>query len=267
MRWSCTILRRSTSTRADLGVAPPSTGSRMPLAVRKNGRAMSEMTTSTLAAALWDFDGTLADTEPLWINAEYDLISQLGGTWSDEDAEQLVGNSLLDSGSYILNAIGRVDLSPAWVVEQLLAAVLDHMRQHPIVWRPGALELLESFAVAGVPCALVSASYRVLLDAALRQLPDWAFQVSVAGDEVSRGKPHPEPYEKACTALGVSAQHCVVLEDSETGCRAGNAAGALVLAVPNRVEIPHAPRRLHVRSLADLDAAAVARMLEQSNAS
>jgi HAD superfamily hydrolase (TIGR01509 family) len=236
-------------------------------AVRKNGRAMSEMTTSTLAAALWDFDGTLADTEPLWMAAEYDLIGQLGGTWSEEHAEQLVGNSLLDSGSYILNAIGRVDLSPAWVVEQLLAAVLDHLRQHPIIWRPGALELLASFSAAGVPCALVSASYRVLLDAALRQLPEGTFQVSVAGDEVSRGKPHPEPYEKACTALGVSAQHCVVLEDSETGCRAGNAAGALVLAVPNRVEIPHAPRRLHVSSLADLDAPAVARMLEQSNAS
>jgi beta-phosphoglucomutase-like phosphatase (HAD superfamily) len=102
-----------------------------------------------------------------------------------------------------------------------------------------------------------------LLNAALDQLPEGTFQVSVAGDEVSRGKPHPEPYEKACTALGVSARHCVVLEDSETGCRAGNAAGALVLAVPNRVPIPRAPRRLHVNSLADLDAAAVAQLLEQ----
>ena len=89
---------------------------------------MSDTTTSTLAAALWDFDGTLADTEPLWIAAEYDLINQLGGTWSEEHAEQLVGNSLLDSGSYILNAIGRVDLSPAWVVEQLLT---DRRGPHP----------------------------------------------------------------------------------------------------------------------------------------
>ena len=164
---------------------------------------MSDTTTSTLAAALWDFDGTLADTEPLWLAAEYELIGQLGGTWSDEHAEQLVGNSLLDSGSYILNAIGRVDLSPAWVVEQLLTTVVNHIRRYPIVWRPGAIELLGSFAAAGVPCALVSASYRVLLDVALSQLPEGTFQVSVAGDEVSRGKPHPEPYEKACTALGV----------------------------------------------------------------
>ena len=226
---------------------------------------MSDTTTSTLAAALWDFDGTLADTESLWIAAEYDLVGRLGCTWSEEHAEQLVGNSLLDSGSYILNTIGRVDLSPAWVVDQLLTAVVDHVKSNPIVWRPGAIELLNSFSEAGVPCALVSASYRVLLDAALRQLPENTFRVTVAGDEVSRGKPHPEPYEKACTALGVVARHCVVLEDSETGCRAGNAAGALVVAIPHRVEIPKAPRRLHVRSLAELDAATVAQILEQFN--
>ncbi len=143
---------------------------------------MSDTTTSTLAAALWDFDGTLADTEPLWIAAEYDLIDKLGGTWSEEDAAQLVGNSLLDSGSYILNAIGRVDLSPAWVVDQLLTAVVDHVKINPIVWRPGAIELLKSFSEAGVPCALVSASYRVLLDAALSQLPEGTFQVTIAAN-------------------------------------------------------------------------------------
>jgi beta-phosphoglucomutase-like phosphatase (HAD superfamily) len=57
---------------------------------------MSDTTTSTLAAALWDFDGTLADTESLWIAAENDLVARRGGTWSEEHAEQLVGNSLLD---------------------------------------------------------------------------------------------------------------------------------------------------------------------------
>ena len=74
-------------------------------------------TPTTLASCrLWDFDGTLADTEPLWIEAEFELIGQLGGHWSMEHAEQLVGNSLLDSGTYILNTIGRHDLTPAWVV-------------------------------------------------------------------------------------------------------------------------------------------------------
>jgi HAD superfamily hydrolase (TIGR01509 family) len=226
---------------------------------------MCETTTTTVAAALWDFDGTLADTEPLWIAAEFELIAELGGHWSEEHADQLVGNSLLDSGAYILNVIDRPDLTPAWVVEQLISQVVRQLQEHPIRWRPGARALLESLAAAGVPCALVSASYRVLLDAALSQLPAGTFGVSIAGDEVTLGKPHPEPYERACRALGVHPRRCVVFEDSETGARSGNAAGAVVIAIPNRVAVPSAPRRVHVSSLTELDAASVGRMLEHVN--
>ena len=224
-------------------------------------------TTATLAAALWDFDGTLADTEPLWIEAEYELITSLGGTWSQAQAKELVGSSLLDSGAYILNAIDRRDLSPAWVVDQLLGRVVELLAGRPMPWLPGALDLLTAFAQAQVPCALVSASYRVLLDAALTRLPMGTFQTSVAGDEVRLGKPHPEPYERACRALGVDARRCVVFEDSETGARSGNAAGALVIAVPNRVPISAAPRRMHVTSLTELDADRVAALMEQVDAS
>jgi HAD superfamily hydrolase (TIGR01509 family) len=221
---------------------------------------------SSLAAVLWDFDGTLADTEPLWIEAEFELIGQLGGQWSIEHAHQLVGNSLLDSGSYILNTIGRADLTPEWVVNQLTSYVVDHVSRGPMPWRPGAIELLESLRAAGVPCALVSASYRVLLDAALTRLPMGMFQTSIAGDEVQQGKPHPEPYERACSALGVDARRCVVIEDSEFGARSGNAAGAFVIAVPNHVGISAAPRRTHVASLTELDVARVIALLEQADA-
>lgn len=216
-------------------------------------------------AVLWDFDGTLADTEPLWIAAEYELIGRLGGTWSDEHAYQLVGNSLLDSGSYLLHAIGREDLSPAWVVDQLIARVIAGL-SGPVPWRPGALELLAALTAAKVPCALVSASYRVVLNAALDRLPPQTFAVSVAGDEVVHGKPHPEPYERACAALGVTPSRCVVFEDSETGARSGNAAGALVVAVPQRLPIPPAPRRVQVSSLTELDLASLTRLLDETDA-
>ena len=227
--------------------------------------APSDQPATVPAALLWDFDGTLADTEPLWIAAEYELIAGLGGTWSDADAHQLVGNSLIDSGSYILHAIGRPDLSPEWVVDQLVARVIDGLRT-TVPWRPGALELLEASARAGVPCALVSASYRVLLDAALDRLPAGTFATSVAGDEVERGKPHPEPYERACAVLDVDPRSCVAFEDSETGARSANAAGALVVAVPNRVPIPDAPRRVQVASLADVDLDGLARLLDEADA-
>ena len=229
----------------------------------ENDRAMTK--TSIVAAALWDFDGTLVDSEPMWLDAEFDLVAELGGTWSVDHADQLIGNSLLDSGSYILNTIGRHDLSPAWVVDELIIRVIEALGSRPIPWRPGARQLLTSFTEAGVPCALVSASYRVMLDAVLNQLPADTFTVSVAGDEVRNGKPHPEPYETAAAALGVDTHACVVLEDSITGARSGNAAGALVIAVPSRVPIPPAPRRRHVTSLTELDATAVAEWLEQAN--
>jgi len=218
-----------------------------------------------LEAALWDFDGTLADTEGIWIDAEFELVAELGGTWSAAHADQLVGNSLLDSGSYILNVIGRHDVDPAWVVDRLVSYVIVRLRNQPMPWRPGALELLNSLRAAGVPCALVSASYRILLEAALDQLPEGTFDVSVAGDEVTQGKPHPEPYEKACAALGVEARNCVVFEDSITGARSGNAAGALVVAIPHRVDVPAAPRRVVVRSLVGLDAGAVTELLQRAD--
>lgn len=206
-------------------------------------------------AVLWDFDGTLADTEPLWIAAEFEVIEgELGKSWSMAHAERLVGSDLIDAATYMLATIGRTDLEPAWMVDQLLTRVVHGIQTaERLPWRPGAVELLAALRASGIRCALVSASYRVLLDAVLARLPEGSFDVSVGGDEVTKGKPHPEPYEKACALLGVDARRCVVLEDSATGARAGNAAGAVVIGIPNVVDIPPAPRRLTVESLAVLD--------------
>jgi HAD superfamily hydrolase (TIGR01509 family) len=178
----------------------------------------------------------------------------------------MVGNSLLDSGAYILKVIDRPDLDPEWVVDELVRHVVHRLHTHPIVWRPGALELLASLKAAGIPCALVSASYRVILDAVLAALPSDAFVTSVAGDEVSIGKPHPEPYLLACRRLGVDPSECIVIEDSANGAASGNAAGVLVVVVENYVPVPPAPRRRHIASLAGLDAAALERILAEDQA-
>jgi HAD superfamily hydrolase (TIGR01509 family) len=112
--------------------------------------------------------------------------------------------------------------------------------------------LLQALRKAEVPCALVSASYRLMIDAVLTHLPPDPFDVIVAGDEVTHGKPHPEPYLTAAAKLGVDPTQCVVIEDSNTGTDAGTAAGAYVVAVPQWVTIPEAPRRLVVDSLEPL---------------
>ena len=202
-------------------------------------------------AVLWDFDGTLADTEPLWIAAEFEVIEgELGKPWSMEHAEKLVGSDLIDSASYILATIGRSDLPPIWMVQQLLGRVVAQLRDaDELPGGPVPSSCSPSLRATGMPCALVSASYRVLLDAVLERLPEGSFAVSVGGDEVTLGKPHPEPYEKACALLGVDPRDCVVLEDSATGARSGNAAGAVVVGIPHVVDIPAAPRRVTVPTL------------------
>ena len=70
------------------------------------------------AAVLWDMDGTLVDTEPYWIASEFALAERYGGTWSTEQALNLVGLDLLDSGRYISEHMG-IDLEPSEIVEHL----------------------------------------------------------------------------------------------------------------------------------------------------
>ena len=91
-----------------------------------------------------------------------------------------------------------------------------------------------------------------MIDAVLSHLPPDLFDVIVAGDEVRNGKPHPEPYLTAAAELGVDVTKCVVIEDSLTGAQAGTAAGAFVVAVPQWVTIPVAPRRVVLQSLEQL---------------
>ena len=149
-------------------------------------------------------------------------------------------------------------LGPDAIAELLLATMEQLLRAGDLEWRPGALDLLVECRSAGVATALVSASYRRLLDAVADAVehqpgvPHPAFDITVAGDEVNEGKPHPEPYEEAARRLHVSIEDCVVIEDSPTGVASGQASGAFVVAVPHIVDIPDAPRRRVVRSLADV---------------
>ncbi|QGF24541.1 HAD family hydrolase [Raineyella fluvialis] len=210
------------------------------------------------AACLWDFDGTLADTEPFWIEAEYELMDMLGGDWNEEHARRMIGADLTHSARYMLGVAGRDDVTPRWVVDWMVDRVTGRIRgADELAWRPGALGLLAALAEDDVPCALVSSSWRPVLDAVLERLPAGTFRASVAGDEVTCGKPAPDPYLRAADLLGVAAEDCVVFEDSVTGSTAGQAAGAWVIGVPNLVPLPVMPRRTVLRTLHGITPAAL----------
>ena len=214
------------------------------------------------AAVLWDMDGTLVDTEPYWIAEEYLLVEAAGGTWSDADAHDLVGQDLLTSARMILERT-PVQGTPEEVVRHLLSAVVDRMRQH-VPWRPGARELLAAVGAAGVPSALVTMSWTELADVLVQQLPEGTFAAVVTGDQVSRGKPHPEAYVEATRRLGVDPAHAIAIEDSPTGATAATGAGVPTLVVPHTVPVPEIPGALHTGTLAGLtlsDLGAVVRQL------
>ena len=208
------------------------------------------------AAVLWDMDGTLVDTEPYWIAAEHEIVEEHGGTWSEEFAHQLVGNDLLVSARFIKEN-SAVPWEPERIVDELLDRVISRVTEH-VPWRPGARELLSALREEGVPSALVTMSWRPLADAVVGALPEGTFAAVVTGDEVSHGKPHPEPYRAAARLLGVSPEDCVAIEDSPTGVRSAVAAGVPTLAVPHVVAVPEIGGAVHLDTLSGLTPAGLA---------
>ena len=204
-----------------------------------------------LQAVLFDMDGTLVDTEPYWMQAEYALVQAHGGSWSDEHAHALVGNALLASAEYIREH-GGVDLPPDVIVDSMLDDVVRLARER-VPWRPGARRLITALTSAGVPCALVTMSWQRLAEVISGELPDGAFAAVITGDQVADGKPHPEAYLTAARRLGVDPRRCVAIEDSPTGVASAEAAGCVVVAIPHRVPIAAAPTRTLVASLTELD--------------
>jgi HAD superfamily hydrolase (TIGR01509 family) len=197
-------------------------------------------------------DGTLVDTEPYWIESEFELVERYGGTWSREHALQLVGNDLLESGRYIREH-GGIDVEPAQIVEELLDSVVARVEAQ-VPFCPGAVELLKDLRARGVRCGLVTMSYRRFVAPILAALPEDTFEVVVTGDSVGQGKPHPEPYQKATTLMRVDPAATIAIEDSNTGARSAEAAGCLVVAVPNHVPVLPGERRYFLDSLVDVTA-------------
>lgn len=216
-----------------------------------------------LAAVLIDMDGTLVDTEPYWMAAEWALVKAHGGEWSDDHAHALVGNALITSAEY-LRLHGGIDLEPEVIVEQLLDDVV-RSAEAEMPWRPGAQELLAALNAAGVPMALVTMSYDRLAQTMLDQLPADTFATVVTGDQVTDGKPHPEAYLTAAARLAVSPAACVAIEDSPTGLASAEAAGCVVVAVPHRVPVQPGPRRRFVDSLSDLDVDVLRQMVQTAS--
>jgi HAD superfamily hydrolase (TIGR01509 family) len=211
--------------------------------------------TDGLSAVLFDMDGLLVDTEPLWFETEMDVMARLGASWTKQDQAALLGGSIERTVSYLLAKATR-PASRAEVERWMLDGMLSLAEAGRVTVLPGARELLAEVAAAGLPYALVTSSQRALADAVLAGT-GFRFPVTVCGEDVPATKPDPEPYLLAAKLLGADPARCAALEDSPNGVASATAAGCLVVAVPSFVAIPPAPGRLVVTSLRDVNLAAL----------
>ncbi|GAA2891268.1 HAD family phosphatase [Microbacterium esteraromaticum] len=186
-------------------------------------------------AVLWDMDGTLVNTEPYWMAVETELVESYGGTWTHDDALGLIGSNLLESGRVLQQA--GVDREPAEIVDLLTDRVAERLRTQGVPFRPGARELLADLRAQSIPTALVTMSLRRMALDVVARIDFTAFDLVVAGDDVERGKPFPDPYLTAAASLGIDIADAVVIEDSPTGVTSGVASGAVTLGVPHIVSL------------------------------
>jgi len=193
-------------------------------------------------AVLFDMDGTLIDSEPYWLASEQALAAEHNGNWTHEDGLSIVGLSLDDS-SKVFKDKTRVNLEPSEIVTRLTADVQSQLEK-VIPWRPGAKELLLDLRKNGVKTALVTMSLHRMAQQVVDAIEFDAFDVIVAGDDVLRGKPHPEPYLKAAEQLGFRPERCIAFEDSISGITSAEAAGTMAIGIPNFVPIPEQEGRI-----------------------
>lgn len=206
--------------------------------------------THGLAAVLFDMDGLLVDSEPLWFETEVEVMARLGAPWSKDDQEHLLGGSMEHTVAYLLRRATE-PASPEHVARWMLDGMLKRAAERRVIVRPGAVELLAEVAAAGVPCALVTSSEREFAEAVLTGT-GFRFPVTVTAEDVTRTKPDPEPYLLAAKLLDADPAACVALEDSPNGVASATEAGCRVVAVPSLLPIPQAPGRLVATSLRDV---------------
>jgi HAD superfamily hydrolase (TIGR01509 family) len=209
-----------------------------------------------LAAVLFDMDGLLVDTEPVWFEVEQSVVRRLGGEWTPADQRALVGGSLRRSVNYLISRAPEADRAPDFdvVADWLIGGMAELLASREITPMPGAVELVGAVQAAGLPYALVTSSERVIADAVLKALDRHGvrFDVVVCGPDVRHAKPDPEPYQLAASLVGAEPRCCVALEDSPNGVAAALAAGCATVAVPGLAPVAERPGLLIVSSLADL---------------
>jgi HAD superfamily hydrolase (TIGR01509 family) len=212
-----------------------------------------------VAAVVFDLDGVLIDSEPVWEEIRHGLVDERGGRWPADAQARLMGMSTAEWSRYLSDEL-RVGMPP----DQAAAVVIDRVADRYAVelpLMPGADAALRRLA-ARWPLGLASSSPRRLIDSVLETAGwDALFLATVSTEEVAKGKPAPDVYQAVAGQLGQPAAACAAVEDSSNGLRSAAAAGMLVIAIPHPRYPPQpdaiGPAARVLTSLAELTPAAI----------
>lgn len=183
------------------------------------------------AAVIFDLDGVIVDSEPVWEEVRRAYVAAHGGTWQPDTQRRLMGMSTGEWARYLSGELG-VDRSPEQVAAEVVGEMTRRYAEHvPLI--EGADVVVRRLA-ARWPLGLASSSPTRLITAALAAtgLTD-AFGATLSTEETARGKPAPDVYLAVAERLGVDPAGCVAVEDSANGVRSAAAAGMRVVAVPH----------------------------------
>jgi HAD superfamily hydrolase (TIGR01509 family) len=199
-----------------------------------------------IAAVVFDLDGVILQTEEVWDEVRGRYVVEQGGRYDAAAQRAMMGMSAPEWSRYLAEDRG-VPGTPEEISADIVRLMEARYREElPLI--PGARDAVERLA-ARWPLGLASSSNRPLIDAAL-ELAGLVvfFQATVSSEEVARGKPAPDVYLEAARRLGVPAERCSAVEDSDSGIRSAKAAGMHTIAIPN----PNFPPGEDALALADL---------------
>ena len=187
----------------------------------------------TLEAAIFDMDGLLIDTEPIWRRSEIEVFGELGLHLTEEQCMETMGVRVAEVVELWYSRYPWDGPTCEEVTRQIYASVIEHVLSEgePL---PGVLYTLRTVRDRGLLCAIASSSSEILIRAVIQKLNIGEFiQTICSADDEAEGKPHPAVYLTAARRLGVPPDRCVAFEDSPNGVQSAKAAGMLCIVVPD----------------------------------
>lgn len=186
-----------------------------------------------IKAIIFDMDGLLINSEPVWFRARKGLLKNKDLDWTWANQTQTMGLSTKGWLAYMLSQTKGL-----FTEEEILTGIIERMKNYylngEVDIMPGANEAL-SFAKNNFKVGLASGSYKeILLNVVSSNNWDKYFDEILSSDDIERGKPHPDIYLDVMNLLGVYGEETIILEDAAEGIRAGVAAGAKTIAIPSK---------------------------------